>query len=255
MTKALSSVESALDSGNGNGRSLAGAGSHRGVAANADSKGGASEPINLRVLLELRRRLKSVAEKELATGTDRFRTLRGELRRSEAELRLCARVLQSHAAQLSQTISRTEAARVRATQTCARLTSVERENEDLGQQLARAQAAAGSLQLSVRADDHARHGTLDSFVLAAGALMNELALAVRDQSSTSARTHDLIEESEVLAARARMLQSCFQTVHMAMLDLCEAITDALQSGNVVTDDAPDGDAFQVAAGAQSAPKL
>jgi len=243
MTKALSSVESGLDGGNG--RSLPEPGSHR---------GGASEAINLRVLLELRRRLKSVAEKELATGADRFRALRGELRRSEAELRLCARVLQTHAAQLSQTVSRTETARVRATQTCARLTSVERENEDLGQQLARAQGAAGSLQLSVRADEHTRHGTLDSLVLATGALVNELALAMRDQSSISARSRDLIEESEVLAARARTLQSCFQTVHMAMLDLCEGISDALQRGNVVTDDAPDGDAFQLSAGARSGQK-
>lgn len=242
MGKALGSVESALDGGNG--RSHAGPGSRRDAGAGS----GVGEAINLRVLLELRRRLKSVAEKELATGADRFRMLRGELRRSEAELRLCARILQSHAAQLSQTVSRTESARVRATQTCARLTSLERENEDLGQQLVRAQSAAGSLQLATRADEGTRHGTLDSFILAAGALVNELALAVRDQSSISTRTRDLIEESEVLAARARSLQSCYHSVHMAMLDVCEGISEALQRGNVVSDEAPDGDAFELAAG-------
>jgi chromosome segregation ATPase len=212
------------------------------------SGAGVGEAINLRVLLELRRRLKSVAEKELATGADRFRMLRGELRRSEAELRLCARVLQSHAIQLSHTVSRTESAQARATQTCTRLTALERENEDVGQQLAQAQAAAGSLQLSMRAGEQARHGTLDSFVLATGALVNELALALRDQSSISTRTRDLIEESEVLAARARSLQSCYQTVHVAMLDLCEEISDALQRGNVIPDEASDGDAFEIAAG-------
>ena len=242
MGKALGSVETALDGGNG--RLPVAPGSR----ADGGTGVGVGEAINLRVLLELRRRLKSVAEKELATGADRFRALRGELRRSEAELRLCARILQSHAIQLSQTVSRTESARGRATQTCARLTSLERENEDLGQQLAQAQVTAGSLQLSMRGDERTRHGTLDSFLLATGALVNQLALAVRDQSSISTRTRDLIEESEVLAARARSLQSCYQTVHMAMLDLCEGITDALQRGTVISDEVPDGDAFELAAG-------
>jgi hypothetical protein len=100
----------------------------------------------------------------------------------------------------------------------------------------------------MRAGEQARHGTLDSFVLATGALVNELALALRDQSSISTRTRDLIEESEVLAARARSLQSCYQTVHVAMLDLCEGISDALQRGNVIPDEASDGDALEIAAG-------
>jgi chromosome segregation ATPase len=235
MGRTLGLVESALGGGNGNAKEPVRPAAH------------ARDAVNLRVLLELRRRLKSVAEKELATGADRFRNLRNEVRRSEAELRLCVRILQTHAGQLSQAVSRTAAAHTRANQTCARLTSLERENEDLGQQLTQAQTAAGSLQLSLRADDRARHGTLDSFVIAAGALMNELALALRDQSSISARTRDLIEESEVLAARARSLQSCYQTVHMAMLDLCEGIADALQRGGAVGDEVAEGNGFQLAA--------
>jgi len=230
----LESVENRLG-GNGGGRDLA--------APTARAR----EAVNLRVLLELRRRLKSVAEKELSTGADRFRTLRGELRRSEAELRLCARILQTHAGQLAQAVSRTEAAQTRATQTCARLASLERENQDLGEQLAQAQTAAGSLQLSMRADDQARHSSLDSFVVATSALVNELALVLRDQSSISARTRDLIEESEMLAARARSLESCYQTVHMAMLDLSAGIAEALRNGGVMAGRVAEAGEFQLAA--------
>jgi len=207
---------------------------------------GMTQGLNLRVLLELRRRLKSAAEKELAVGADRFRNLRGELRRAEAELRLCARVLQSHATQLSQTVSRTESAQTRASQTCARLTSLERENEDLGQQLARAQDVASQLHTPLEADQQIRNGTLDSFVIATGALMNELALALRDQSSISARTRDLIEESEVLSARARSLQMCYQTLHLAMTDLSGSIGDALKRGGFMGDEISSGEGMQSA---------
>jgi chromosome segregation ATPase len=201
------------------------------------AQAGVAQGVNLRVLLELRRRLKSAAEKELAVGADRFRNLRGELRRAEAELRLCARVLHSHATQLSQTVSRTETAQARASQTCARLTSLERENEDLGQQLARAQGTTSQLHTPLEADQQIRNGTLDAFVMATGALMNELALALRDQSSISARTRDLIEESEVLSARARSLQTCYQTLNLAMTDLSESIGDALRRGGFMGDEA------------------
>lgn len=197
---------------------------------------GARPPVNLRVLLELRRRLKSAAEKELAGGADRFRNLRNELRRAEAELRLCARILQTHAGQLTQAVSRTETAQSRASQTCTRLTSLERENEDLGQQLAQAQDVARNLHVPAEADQQVRNGTVDSFVIATGALMNELALALRDQSSISARTRDLIDESRLLAARARSLQTCYQTVHMAMTDLSESIGDALKKGGLAADE-------------------
>jgi len=196
----------------------------------------ARQAVNLRVLLELRRRLKSVAEKELAVGADRFRGLHNELRRAEAELRLCGRLLQTQLHQLTQAASRTESAQARAAQTCARLTSLERENEDLGGQLALARQTALGLQESVQQDRHARQGTLDSFLLATSALVNELALAARDQATISARTRDLIDESEVLSARARALHACYETVRTVMADLSGAVDEALERGVVVGDE-------------------
>lgn len=187
----------------------------------------ARQAINLRVLLELRRRLKSAAEKELAVGADRARSLRNELRRAEAELRLCARLLQVRAEQLGRATSRAETAHDRATHTCARLTSLDRENDDLAHQLAEAQDVATQLQVSVQPERHARHGTLDSFVLATNALVNELARAVQDQSAIRTRMRDLIEENHMLAVRAEALHSCYQTTQRAMGDLCEAIAEAL----------------------------
>jgi hypothetical protein len=107
------------------------------------------EAINLRVLLELRRRLKSTAEKELAVGADRMRALRGLLRRAESELRLCARALETRAQQLAQTASRVEKAQAQAAHTCARLSSLEHEHADLAHQLAAAQSDTVGIQLSM----------------------------------------------------------------------------------------------------------
>ena len=143
----------------------------------------AREAINLRVLLELRRRMKSAAEKELAVGADRSRALRSELRRSEAELRLCARMMKVRAAQLGQAAERSGLTQGRASQTCARLAALARENDDLARQLSDAQEAAGRLELSVRSEQHAARGVLEAFVLATNSLMNELSLAAQDQAS------------------------------------------------------------------------
>ena len=187
----------------------------------------ARQAINLRVLLELRRRLKSAAEKELAVGADRSRGFREELRRGEAELRLCARLLQVRASQLAQVGLRAESARMRASQTCARLTSLERENEDLTQQLGEAQQVAEQLRVTLEAERSARHGTLDSFVVATTALINELALAMRDQSSIQARMRDLIDESQALSERAGLLHAWYQVVHRSLTELCTGIADAL----------------------------
>jgi len=194
------------------------------------------QEVDLRVLLELRRRLKSSAEKELAMAADRCRSLRNALRRAEAELRLCSHILQGQSNQLMQVVSHTEMTQAHAAQTCARLSSLERENEDLGQQLAQAQHEANHLQISAQRELHARHGTLDSFVLAANALGKELALAIRDQSFVSARTRDLIEESEILSARARFLRSCQESVHAAMTDLSETITEALSGSGFAAEE-------------------
>jgi len=76
--------------------------------------------------------------------------------------------------------------------------------------------------------------------------MNELALALRDQSSISARTRDLIEESEVLSARARSLQMCYQTLHLAMTDLSGSIGDALKRGGFMGDEISSGEGMQSA---------
>jgi chromosome segregation ATPase len=221
------------------------------------------EAINLRVLLELRRRLKSAAEKELAVGADRMRALRGLLRRAESELRLCAHSLETRAQQLAQTASRVEKAQAQAAHTCARLSSLEHEHADLSQQLSAAQSDTAGIQLSMGSalgesggtreagaarPNHAgqvdaerpsfaqaasfarqasfalaRSGTLDSFVLAAAALMSDLSHAISDQASLRARGRDLIETGESCAARARTLQTCFQAAHRAMMAMRDKI--------------------------------
>jgi hypothetical protein len=219
------------------------------------------EAINLRVLLELRRRLKSTAEKELAVGADRMRALRGLLRRAESELRLCARALETRAQQLAQTASRVEKAQAQAAHTCARLSSLEHEHADLAHQLAAAQSDTVGIQLSMSSAPgesrlarqvgaapsshtgqpdaarpsfareasfaHTRSGTLDSFVLATAALMSDLSHAISDQASLRARGSDLIEKGELCAARARTLQICFQTTHRALTAMGDEIRAAL----------------------------
>ena len=241
------------------------------------------EAINLRVLLELRRRLKSTAERELAVGADRMRGLRGLLRRAESELRLCARAVETRAQQLAQTATRVEKAQAQAAHTCARLSSLEHEHADLAQQLSAAQSDTAGIKLSMssavgesgfarevgaappshtgqvdaarpsfarEADAarpsfarevdaerpsfarqasfaHARSGTLDSFVLATAALMSDLSHAIADQASLRARGRDLIETSESCAARARALQTCFQTAHRALTAMGDEIRSAL----------------------------
>lgn len=219
------------------------------------------EAINLRVLLELRRRLKSTAEKELAVGADRMRALRGLLRRAESELRLCARAVETRARQLAQTASRVEKAQAQAAHTCARLSSLEHEHADLAQQLSAAQSDTAGIQLSMSSavgesgfarevgaerpshpgqvdaarrsfareasPAQARSGTLDSFVLATAALMSDLSHAISDQASLRARGRDLIERGESCAAQARTLQVCFQTAHRALTAMSDEIQAAL----------------------------
>jgi chromosome segregation ATPase len=202
------------------------------------------EAINLRLLLELRRRLKSAAEKELAVGAERMRALRSLLRRAESELRLCARALETRAQQLAQTAGRVEKAQSEAAHTCARLSSLEHEHADLSQQLSAAQNDAAGLQLSVSSavgqgslssevgalrpgSARARSGTLDSFVLATAALLSDLSHAIADQSSLRTRGRDLIERGESCAARARSLQTCFQNAHRAMTAIGDEIRAAL----------------------------
>lgn len=236
------------------------------------------EAINLRVLLELRRRLKSTAERELAVGADRMRGLRALLRRAESELRLCARAVETRAQQLAQTATRVEKAQAQAAHTCARLSSLEHEHADLAQQLSAAQSDTAGIKLSMSSAvgesgfarqvgaappshteqvgavhpshagqvdaarpsfaqlagfarqasfAHARSGTLDSFVLATAALMSDLSHAITDQASLRARGRDLIETSESCAARARALQTCFQTAHRALTAMGDEIRSAL----------------------------
>lgn len=195
-----------------------------------------SEPVrevmNLRVVLELRRRLKGAAEKELAVGADRLRSLRAEVRRAEGELRLCARLLQVRAGQLAESAERAEQAQARAVQTRGRLASLDRENRDLAQQLQRARANADRLELSPDAAQQGRHGTLEVFVSATAALLTELEVAARDHDSLHARMCDQMEECELLAARASALWSCHQALRQAMADLHEGVFDALAGGMV-----------------------
>jgi len=203
-------------------------GVHAGETVTAVSQ--AREAINLRLLLELRRRLKAAAERELAVGADRMRRLRTDLRRGEAELRLFGKSLHVRGQQLGRILARVQSTQARAGQTCDRLCSLEQEHEDLSQQLGVAGQEAASLQRSVRSAPQVRNGTLDSLVLATEALANDLAYAVRDQGALRARGRDLIGEGEALAARAGALHACFSSLVRIIGALCdemEATVDGL----------------------------
>lgn len=187
----------------------------------------AREAINLRLLLELRRRLKAAAERELAIGADRMRRLRNDLRRGESELRLFGKSLHARGQQLGRTLARVQSTQARAAQTCDRLCSLEQEHQDLSQQLGAAEREATSLQRSVRSTRQVRNGTLDSLVLATEALTNDLAYAVRDQRALRARGRDLIQEGEALAARAGALHTCFSSLAHTIGSLCDEMDSAL----------------------------
>jgi len=186
----------------------------------------AREAINLRLLLELRRRLKGAAERELALGANRMRGLRDELRRAEAELRLTARALSTRSNHLAATTERIQKAQSRAVQAGARLSSLEQEHQDLAQQLANAHQAAEALQDSVRVSHPHRSGTLDSLLLASRGLINDLEQAARDEASLRQRGYDLIDETRGFAARCRALHTCFTTAGNAM----SAISSDLEAG-------------------------
>jgi DNA repair exonuclease SbcCD ATPase subunit len=190
------------------------------------------DQINLRLLLELRRRLKLTAERELAVGAERVRGLRNEVRRAEAELRLCLRRLNTRARELAQAAVQVGGAQERASETCTRLSSLVQENDDLDQQLKEAQQDAAQVQLSVHGGDHNCSSTLDSFVLATGALMRQLTHASRDQSQLRSRAHDLAEESHALATRADSLQACFRMAQHVMTEICEKVTHGLNGSSV-----------------------
>jgi len=57
--------------------------------------------------------------------------------------------------------------------------------------------------------------------------MSDLSHAIADQASLRARGRDLIETSESCAARARALQTCFQTAHRALTAMGDEIRSAL----------------------------
>lgn len=197
------------------------------AASTAAAASPAREGINLRVLLELRRHLKSAAEKQLSLGGDRVRRLRNEVRYAESELRLCSCALQACLKRLGQASGRVEAAQDRAQQSCARLSSLERENVDLAEQLHQAEGIAEGLQLSVRADSVTRNGTLESFMLATCELRKELGHGVQDQRAIRTRAHDLFQDTEGLANRAGSLHAYLSKIQGTAMALCEEIARAL----------------------------
>jgi len=190
--------------------------------------GQSAEGTDLRILLELRRRLKSAAEKELCVGTERVRWLRGELRRTEAELRLCAGMLRARTSLLSQARGRVDSTRVAAERTCSRLSSLERENDDLAQQLSSLQQTTMKLQQSVGSGGKGHYGTLDSFSVAASALNKQLQRAGEDQAVIRTRTRDLVEETAAVTQRASRVHACLQLTLSAIATLCEEITRSLE---------------------------
>ena len=187
----------------------------------------AQDAISLRLLLELRRRLKATAERELAVGADRLRTFRSDLHRGETELRLFSAALKARSQDLAKSLTRVQHSQARASQTCSRLSSLEHEHEDLCMQLDAAEREAAGLRQSVRATRPTRNGTLDSLVLATEGLVNDLAHAARDQGQLRARGQDVVQEGDALAARARALQLCFSSLGKAVAALCDHIEGVL----------------------------
>ncbi len=167
------------------------------------------DAINLRLLLELRRRLKSAAEKELAIGADRMRAVRTELHRTESELRLCACALETRAGELS------------------RLSSLEKEHDDLSQQLGDAQRETARLRQAMQSGVPARSGTLDSFVIATAALMSDLSHAIKDESALKERGRSLIDQADTCAARARFLKRCLESANRAITSVRKEVCAAL----------------------------
>ena len=199
----------------------------------------AREGINLRVLLELRRHLKSAAEKQLSLGGDRVRRLRNEVRHAESELRLCSCALQACLKRLSEASGRVAAAQDRAQESCARLSSLERENDDLAEQLRQAEGITGGLQVSVQADSVTRSGALESFMLATCELRKELSHGVHDQGAIRTRARDLLQDTERLARRSGSLHACLTNIHRAASTLCDEIANALDGAS-----GPAGEAAQ-----------
>lgn len=192
---------------------------------------GLGEGTNLRLLLELRRRLKSAAERELALGRERIRLLRGELRHGQAELRVWERMLECRAQELAREAARVAAASRRAAETCNRLGSLERENEDLTRQLRRAEEAAIAVRAAVPVERHPGSSILASFVAATQALVRELGHAARDQSALRARARDLLEEGEILAAEAEALAACFASVEETVKALRRRIAESVDGAS------------------------
>jgi len=192
------------------------------------------DEVNLRLLLELRRRLKSAAEKELSVGRDRARGLRNQLHAADAGLRLCARAISARRDQLTRTADSMESARQQALATSQRLRALEEENEDFGQQLGSATLQATRLRESVHTDRVTQHGTLDAFLTATNALARDLRLATRDHGDIRARVTDLVEESTTLASRAKFLAAYFRSANRALTIICDSVHHALDrvSGQV-----------------------
>ncbi len=187
----------------------------------------ARDAVSLRLLLELRRRLKATAERELAVGGERLRTLRNDLQRGETELRLFGAALKSRSQALAKSLARVQHSQALAAQTCSRLSSLEREHEDLCGQFEVARREASALRQSVRSARPARNGTLDSLVQATDGLVNELRCGARDQSHLRARGQDVMQEGQALATRARSLQLCFSSLGKAVAALCDDIDGVL----------------------------
>jgi len=185
------------------------------------------DEVNLRLLLELRRRLKSAAEKELSVGRDKARSLRNRLHAAEADLRLCARAISTRRGQLTRTADAMESARQQALATSQRLRALEEENVDFGQQLGLATIQATRLRESVHTDRVTQHGTLDAFLTATNALARDLRLATRDHGDIRARVTDLVEESATLASRAESLAACFRSANRVLAMICESVAHAL----------------------------
>ena len=209
------------------------------AASTAAAGSPAREGINLRVLLELRRHLKSAAEKQLSLGGDRVRRLRNQVRYAESELRLSSCALQACLKRLGEASGRVGAAQDRAQESSARLSSLERENDDLAEQLREAEGMAGGLQRSVQADSATRNGALQSFMLATCELRKELGHGLQDQRAIRTRARDLFQDTEGLAQRAGSLHACLSDIQSAVSALCDDIARALDGVS-----APVGEAAQ-----------
>ncbi len=212
-------------------RQMSSAGLRQAHDSRADNpaEGHTRESVELRLLLGLHRWLKTTAERELATTAQRLRSLRNDINRGQAELRLFADALRTRSHDLARTLSRVQQSYTAAEKACARLRSLEQEHEELTSQLATARRGVQRLRASVGATPPSQLSAFGALNAATQSLASDLAQASADHSKLRARGQDLAREGDALGEQVRALQACFSSLGRAVAALCDHVDAALEA--------------------------